>query len=118
MTARLQAVAEETMHILIEGKGSSGRNRPGRLVVDASSTGTAAEFEFKSVVGSDENLEDRIALLSQQMPVGAELDLPDLETLVERNAALRLLRHYAASVSHHQYFEMEIITVRVTPPTD
>ena len=121
MTARLQAVAEETLYILLEGREGALRQaqedeRPRRLVVDAASVGSTAEIEFKSVAGSDENLEDRMSLLSQQMPVGSELELPALETLVERDAALRLLRHYATSVSHTQYFDVEIITVRVTPP--
>ena len=121
MTARLQAVAEETLYILLEGREGALRQaqedeRPRRLVVDAASAGPAAELEFKSVGGGDENLEDRMALLSRQMPHGSELELPELETSVERDAALRLLRHYAASVSHTQYFDVEIITVRVTPP--
>lgn len=116
MTARLQAVSEETMQILIEGQEASGNQRPRRLVVDVGSSGTAAELEFISVAGGDDNLEDRIAFLSRPMPQESELQLPELETMVEREAALRLLRHYAASVSHRQYFETEIITVRVTPP--
>ena len=116
MTARLQAVAEETMYILLEGQGSSGNGRPGRLAVDAASAGPTAELEFKSVADSGENLEDRLALLSQRSPAEAEFELVEMETLVQRDAALRLLRHYASSVSHSQYFDMEIITVRVTPP--
>ena len=116
MTARLQAVAEETMHILIERQEVSGNQRPRRLVVDVGSAGPAAELEFISVAGGDENLEDRIALLSQPMPQESELQLPELETMVERDVALRLLQHYAASVSHRQYFDTEIIAVRVTLP--
>ena len=117
MSARLQAVAEETLYILLEGReGAREDERPRRLVVDAASSGATAEIEFKSVAGSDENLEDRMSLLTQQMPHGSELELPKLETQVERDAALRLLRHYAASVSHTQYFDVEIITVRVTSP--
>ena len=34
----------------------------------------------------------------------------------ERDASLRLLRHYAASVTHRQYHDVEIVTVRVAPP--
>ena len=116
MTGRLQAVAEETMYILLEGQESGGNGRPGRLAVDAASTGPTAELEFKSVADSGENLEDRIALLSQRAPAEAEFEAVEMETLVQRDAALRLLRHYASSVSHSQYFDMEIITVRVTPP--
>ena len=117
MTARLQAVAEETMHILLEDSEDDGSQRSRRLVVDAGSVGPVAELEFIHMAGGDENLEDRIALLSQPMPQESELEPPELETLIERDAALRLLRHYATSVSHRQYFDMEIITVRVTPPT-
>ena len=117
MRARLQAVVEETMLILLDGGEGDDNQPPKRLVLDVASAGAAVDLEFKSAVGGSENLEDRIALLSQQMPAGTELGLQELETAVERDAPLRLLRHYATSVSHSQYFDVEIITVRVTSPT-
>ena len=117
MRARLQAAVEETMLILLDGGEGDDNQPPKRLVLDVASAGAAVDLEFKSAVGGSENLEDRIALLSQQMPAGTELGLQELETAVERDAPLRLLRHYATSVSHSQYFDVEIITVRVTSPT-
>ena len=117
MAARLQAVSEETMLILQEGQRADDSGRVRRLVVDIGSIGQGAELEFISVGGGDENLEDRIALLSQPLPEEAELELTDLEATVERDAPLRLVRHYAASVSHRQYFDTEIITLRVTLPS-
>ncbi len=117
MTTRLQAVAEETMQILIESRVSNGIGERNRLVVDVTRSGQTAELEFKSGAGSEENVEDQMALLSQTMPVGAESEVPDMEILIEREASLRLLRHFASSVNHKQYFDVEIITARVLPPT-
>ena len=108
MTDRLHAVAEETLLVLInedEGGSTSGRRR---LLVLAASDGPTAEMEFASAPGDTENLEDRIALLRKPAP-----EMPGLA--VERDISLRLLSHYASSVSHQQYHETEIITVRVAP---
>lgn len=113
MTARLQAVSEETMLVLQEGHEGE---RPRRLVVDIGVSGTGAELEFICASDGAENLEDRIALLSQPLPEESELGSPDVETAVERDASLRLMRHYAASVSHRQYFDTEIVTLRVAQP--
>ena len=117
MASRLQAVAEETMLVLQEAQEPDQSARPRRLVVDVGALGRSAELEFVSVGGGDENLEDRLALLSQPVPEAMEYDSPSLETIAERDAPLRLLQHYAASVSHRQYFDTEIITLRVNPPS-
>ncbi len=50
----------------------------------------------------EENLEDHIALLGDQV-----------ETPNERELSLRLLRHFASSVRHQQYHNIDIVTVRV-----
>ena len=108
MTDRLHAVAEETLPVLVnddEGGSTSGRRR---LLVLAVSDGPTAELEFASAPGDTENLEDRIALLRKPAP-----EMPELA--VERDIPLRLLSHYASSVSHQQYHVTEIITVRVVP---
>ncbi|MDE2802682.1 MAG: hypothetical protein OXK21_07360 [Chloroflexota bacterium] len=116
MTARVQAASEETMLVLQEGHEDETGERRRRLVVDIGSAGPAAELEFISVGGGADNLEDRIALLSKQLPAETELGAPDLETAVERDVSLRLMRHYATSVSHRQYFETEVVSLRVAPP--
>ena len=74
----------------------------------AASDGPTAELEFASAPGDTENLEDWIALLRKPAP-----EMPGLA--VERDISLGLLSHYASSVSHQQYHETEIITVRVAP---
>ena len=54
-----------------------------------------------------ENIEDRLAVL----------DEPTATRPVERDISLRLLQHFATSVVHQQYHELEIVTVHVnTPP--
>ena len=104
MTHRLSMVAEETLLTLApmdEGRNLGNRQR---LVVMASSDGQQAELEF-IVAASEENLEDRIQQLQQY----------DLQTPGESELSLRMLQHYASSVQHQQYQEMEIVTIRVDP---
>ena len=113
MTDRLCAVAEETLLILAsENEDSNTSGKTGgrrRLLVLAASDGPAAELEFISAPGDAQNLEDRIALLKKPDP-----ELPDF-AVIERDISLRLLQHYASSVSHRQYMETEVMTVRVVP---
>ena len=99
MTSRLRAVAEETVHTLL-ANGASGTDR-GLLLV-ARRDGKAADLEFIAS-GTDVNLEDQLAMLSEGVT-----ELPN-----ESETPLRLLRHYATSVRHQQYHDTEIVTVRV-----
>ena len=117
MTNRLQAVAEEMLIILSKAQGDEPGGDPKRLFVSARSHGPSVELEFVSATGSAENLEDRIALLTSSGPEAADMDVGDLEQAVERDASLRLLQHYAASVTHRQYHDIEIVTTRVTSST-
>ena len=59
------------------------------------------ELEFSSG-SSAENLEDRLAYMSAQ---------PEL--VDEREISFRLLRHYATSVRHQKYHDVDIVTVQV-----
>ena len=100
-TARLRAVAEETVHTLLgEGPGIAGRE----LLLVARADGSSADLEFIAG-GTDMNLEDQLALLSEGVA-----DIPN-----EAEVPLRLLRHYATSVRHQQYHGTEIVTIRVEP---
>ncbi|MDE0281360.1 MAG: hypothetical protein OXN16_09835 [Gammaproteobacteria bacterium] len=104
MAHRLVMVAEEVLLSLApaeEGKSHGDRQR---LVVMASSDGPQAELEF-IVATSEENLEDRIQQHRQYDPASSG----------EHEISLRLLQHYASSVRHQQYHEMEIVTIRVDP---
>lgn len=111
MTGRLHAVAEETLLLLSEARGDEVGGDAKRLRITASGDGPTAELEFVSATGSPENLEDRISLLTNSGPEAETAELG-----VGRDASLRLLRHYAASVTHLQYHDIEVIEVRVASP--
>ena len=100
-TERLCAAGEETLAILIQqaedGVGDNGR----RLIITARFAEGAAELEFLAAAAGG-NLEDRLAYLSEQ---------PEL--VDEREISFRLLRHYASSVRHQKYHDLDIVAVQV-----
>ena len=71
-----------------------------RLIIVAR-PGEAVELEFLAVF-DEENIEDRLAHLSEQAEVPAEHEI-----------SFWLLRHYASSVRHRKYHGIDIVTVRV-----
>ena len=105
MLQRLDAVAEETLLTLLDDDraGHDGARRALRLT--ASKQDGRAVLEFVAAAHG-ENIEDRLAVL----------DDPSADRPVERDISLRLLQHYASSVVHHQYHELEIVTVHVNAP--
>ena len=104
MTDRLRAVGEETLLILIQQKEKGSTHAERRLLLIAHSDGEAADLEF--VAAADEtNIEDQMALLSDRA----------VDTPVEEELSLRLLRHYATSVRHQQYHDTDVVTIRVEP---
>ena len=56
------------------------------------------------VTTEGENLEDKLAYMNEQ---------PEIQD--ERELSFRLLRHYASSVHHNKYNDIDIITVQVAP---
>ena len=98
-TDRLCSAGEETLSSLVRYDVEETDSR--RLVVDARLAGGTAELEFMAVAGED-NLEDSLAYLNEQ---------PEIED--EREISFRLLRHYASSVRHRKYHNIDIITVQV-----
>ena len=99
---RLLLVGEETLASLSpegadELEGDGGR----RLVVTTRRNVGGAELEFVSASGGD-NLEDRLSYL------GGTPDISD-----GREISFRLLRHYASSVRHQKYHDVDIVTVQV-----
>ncbi len=111
MQERLGAVAEETLLTLAPldlSLGGEEEEKPKderQLVVLASSEGTTADLEFIGG-GAGANLEDQIRQIQEH----------DSLTAVEEELSLVLLRSYAESVTHQQYHDTDIITVRVVPP--
>ena len=101
-TQRLYLIGEEALTSLIQQtEDKAAEHATPRLRVLARQDGAAVELEFVAAVG-EENLEDHIALL------GDRVETPD-----EREFSLRLLRHFASSVRHQQYHNIDIVTVRV-----
>ena len=105
MAARLEAVSEETLLTLLAPDEEAPDAAPRRLLVVARREDGGATLEFVAASG-EENLQDRIALLSE---TGAG-------EVLEREVSLRLLRHLASSVRHQQYHDTDVVTVRVEPP--
>ena len=101
-TGRLRSAGEETLAILLqqaEEDGSAGRDR--RLILTARLAEGAMELEFSASSGAG-NLEDRLAFLTDQP-----------EFVDEREISFRLLRHYATSVRHQKYHDVDIVGVQV-----
>lgn len=105
MADRLAAVGEETLLTLLSPDESGDRPARRRLRVTARRRGAGADVEFVAAAGS-ENVQDRIALLGDQVD----------EVSAEREVSLRVLRHLSSSVRHQQYHDADIVTVRVDPP--
>ena len=100
-TERLCSAGEETLLSLVRQEEEAADVAGRRLHVVARNDHGTAELEFIAAVG-ETNLEDRMVLLTD------EADTPN-----ERELSLRLLRHYASSVRHQQYHDIDIVTVRV-----
>ena len=100
-TERLASAGEETLSILLQ-ENTDGAVGPGRrLAVTVRLDGRSAELEFVTAL-EGENMEDRLAYLSELPPV------PD-----EREVSFRLLLHYASTVRHQKYHGVDVVTVNV-----
>ena len=109
MAQRLGAAAEEALLTLLrhedeEAESGVAQHRR-RLLLTAHKEAGGAVLEFIAAPG-EQNLEDRIAMLSEQTDEGP----------VDREISLRLLRHLASSVHHQQYHDTDIVTIRVEAP--
>ena len=100
-TDRLCSAAEEAfMSLVRQGRGAGGGGHPA-IAGGRSADGDAAEMEFIAAPQGT-NLEEQMGLIRDR-------DTP----VTGRELSLRLLRHYASSVSHRQYHAIDLLTVRV-----
>ena len=101
---RLRLVGEEAMLSLFDEEDEGASERKRRLVATIRPDGGSVELEI--VVASDDaiqgNIENRMAFLDE-----------DQELEDERELSLRILRHYASSVLHRQYYGIDVIICRV-----
>ena len=100
-SARLRSAAEETLMSLVQADEEQPAEGAPRLIVIARPDADLVEMEFMAVF-DEENLEDRLAYLSEET-----------EGLKEGELSLRLLRHHASSVRHQKYHGLDIVTVQV-----
>ena len=98
---RLRSAGEETLISLLQSEEVEGAEEVPKLIVMAHLEGEAVELEFLAVF-DEENLEDRLAYLSDET-----------EGMEEGEISLRLLRHYASTVNHQKYHGLDIVTVQV-----
>ena len=98
---RLHAAGEETLSAMLNLRDDYESDQPPRLVLIARPGGESVELEFLALF-SEENLEDRVAYLSEQ---AEEPEVGDI--------SFRLLRFYASSVRHRKYYGIEIVTVEI-----
>ena len=97
----LHAAGEETLTAMLHLRDDYESDQSPRLVLIARPGGGTVELEFLALF-SEENIEDRIAYLSDQ---AEEPDVGDI--------SFRLLRFYASSVKHRKYYGIDIVTVEV-----
>ena len=100
---RLRSAGEETLSSLLSQDEEPEEDASKRLIVAARRADAAIEMEF-AVTTEGGNLEDKLAYLNEQ---------PEIQD--EREISFRLLHHYASSVQHHKYHDIDIITVQVAP---
>ena len=104
MQARVRAAGEETLLLLLRQEARVSPRGERRLLLVARADDDAAVLEF--IAATDEtNIEDQMAVLNERPGV----------MQIEEEISLRLLRHYASSVRHHQYHDTDVVTVRVEP---
>ena len=99
-TERLAAAGEEAHAVLLQ-EAEVSDSGPRRMAVSARLSDLTAELEFVTVLEGN-NMEDSMAYLSELPPA------PD-----EREVSYRLLWHYASSVRHQKYHDIDVVTVTV-----
>ncbi len=100
-TERLCAAGEETLSAMMQLREDHEADAPPRVMVNARPGSGMIELEFLALF-SEENLEDRIAYISEQA------EAPDVGDI-----SFRLLRLYASAVRHRKYYGIDIVTVEV-----
>lgn len=103
MVERVRAVGEEMLLLLIQKNDQRTADDERDLLLIGHGNAEEAVLEFVAATDAT-NLGDQLAVLGEPASGGP----------VEEEVSLRLLRHYASSVRHHQYHDTDVVTVRVT----
>ena len=112
VVGRLEPASEETLRTLLQSRReveeaeetADGGER--ELLVNSYTEDKQAVLEFRVGTGNGDelNLQHRLAWLGA--PTGADR--------LDRETSLRLLRHFASSVRHQQFHNMDVLTLRVS----
>ena len=100
-TDRLRSAGEETLASLLPRDDGEAAGDPTGLVIRVRPMDRKMEMEFMAT-SVEETLEARLAYLG---------DEPEVQD--EREISFRLLRHYASSVEHRRFHNIDIVTVEV-----
>ena len=98
---RLHAAGEETLSAMLSLRDDYESDEAPRLVLIARPSRGSVELEFLALF-SEENVEDRVAYLSEQA------EEPGVDDI-----SFRLLRFYASAVRHRKYYGIDVVTVKV-----
>ena len=98
---RIHAATEEILLSVLNADTEEGQSDR-RLLLNVREQDEKASLEF--VIGSgEENIQHRLSVIE------SPTSLED----VEEQVSLRLLRHYASSVRHQQYHDVDIVTIQL-----
>ena len=102
MTDRLAAASEETLLTFYQSNETANDEVQRQLILVARRDRNVAILEF--VISTfEDNIEDQIAMLNEHVS----------EEFVEQEVSIRLLKHIASSVRHQQFYNSDVVTVRV-----
>ena len=99
-TEKLRSAGEEALAVLSSAYSDQTPD-PSRLIITAHAENGTVELEFTTVT-YEGNIEDRLAYLEDEP-----------ETVDPSDISFRLLRHYASSVRHQKYQNVDILTIMV-----
>ncbi len=102
--ARLRLVGEEVLLSLLEEENDGQAEQKRRLVATIRPESNSAELEI--VVASDDAIQGNIESRMMYLDEGQALE-------DDQGMSIRILRQYASSVHHRQYYGVDIITCRV-----
>ena len=102
--ARLRLVGEEVLLSLLEEENDGQAEQKRRVVATIRPESNSAELEI--VVASDDAIQGNIENRMMYLDEGQALE-------DDQGMSIRILRQYASSVHHRQYYGVDIITCRV-----
>ena len=108
---RLQAAAEELIVYLTQDSASS--EKPSRVRVALQDEPKHVRLEVATAPQGGQNLETQLALINATAVEEAAGNAWQETHSIEKDLTLRLLRHYATTVTHRQYHDIELFTIRV-----